>query len=859
MATRTSKAARTARIGLTFGTESRRLNPRIGESGRRGWRRRVWQRLIKRSWRAEWSVALALTCPHIATAATPGPGVAPPVVAPVVNARVDMQAATLNSLASGGETDFDTGTITAAESMLDAGLRLAQAPGGAITPMEPARRESFGGDARPGRQDSNLTANLERVDRRPDSTQPQLRSSLFDAPDDSNAFSVAIGAHHVVDGQEGRLRQAEDVGSLLFGSSAANGIAAQQRNAVTYDVRIRGSGNSQNIGAGSYWNPGRPDLDTALNKIFSHNLDELIVVKGPYSIRYGPGFNFVEMNLERSPRYATPGWNGSTSINYETNGERWLGRQSLWGGGNDWGARVSYGHATGNDYEDGSGTLIPNSFKSRDVYATVGKDLSDTRTVEFSYIRLDQTDVEFPGLVFDIDFLVTDGFELEYQDRDSGFADQLDVELWYNRTRFEGDTLRPSKNRQIPSLRTTLFSPDGVSGYGETDVDGSSTGYRLEWSWFDCCAQWTIGTDMIYLDQTLNDFEPLLPPNDNNFPIPHSNSMDVGIFADYREAVRDDWTIQVGGRADMIQTTSSDYVPGVPTTISNLKLSPLDQSFTLWSAYATSDWQMNDIWSAFAGVGFSQRPPTLTEMYAEQAFIGTLQRGLTFVDGDPQLDPERLKQIDLGIRWNNGNLRGSLAGFYSWISDYITYDLTAPGDPGGGLTSGVAYVNTELATLAGFEFDSIYDVNRCLSLFGRVQFVEGRDRSRDEGSRLAPGPFRSGITGRDHEPLPGIAPLETRLGIRLHDPTPQQLWGTELSARVVDNQDRIAESLQEIATPGFTVWDFRSYWQLTDQVLLLTGVENITDKFYREHLDYRSGFGVYRRGANYYAGIDIHY
>ena len=56
-------------------------------------------------------------------------------------------------------------------------------------------------------------------------------------------------------------------------------------------------------------------------------------------------------------------------------------------------------------------------------------------------------------------------------------------------------------------------------------------------------------------------------------------------------------------------------------------------------------------------------------------------------------------------------------------------------------------VPCRLATLAGFEFDSVYDVNRALTLFSKVQFVEGRDRSRDEGSRLAPRPFRSGITG----------------------------------------------------------------------------------------------------------------
>ncbi len=694
-----------------------------------------------------------------------------------------------------------------------------------------------------------------------EASRPRLQRSLFEPSGESFVSEQALsGASDLIFGAEASVRQTDDVGSLLFGSQAARGVSAQQRNAVTNDVRIRGAGSAQNIGAGSYWNPGRPDLDTALNKIFSYNLDTLLVIKGPYSAQYGPGFNFIDMQLQRSPRYDGVGWNGTTSVNYESNGERWLGREHLWGGGSDWGARVSYGHSTGNDYEDGSGQLIPNSFKSRDFYASIGRDLSGSKTIEFSYLRLDQTDVEFPGLVFDMNYLVTDGFELEYSDDEPTLADHMNAELWYNRTRFEGDTLRPSKNRQIPALRTTLFSPDGVSGFGITDVDGSSTGYRVDWSWdVGSDARLTLGTDLIYLDQTLNDIEPWLPPNDNNFPVPHSNSTDVGLFAEYREEVTEEWLVQLGGRTDLIWTRSSDFVEGVPSPLSDLKDAELDQDFTLWAAYLSTEYQVLPEWTVFAGAGASQRPPTLTELYAEQSFIGTLQRGLTFVDGDPLLAPERLQQLDLGLSWDYTTFRGGVNAFHAWIQDYITYDLTTPADPEGGLTNGIAFVNTDLATLSGVELDGAYDLSAAWTLFGRMQYVEGRDLSRNKGSRLTAGDDRSGVADRDHEPLPGIAPLDARLGIRWHDPTPQQLWGVELTSRIVARQERIAESLQEIATPGFTVWDARSYWQLTDSVMLLTGVENFTDKFYREHLDYRSGLGVFRRGINFYTGITVAY
>ena len=686
-----------------------------------------------------------------------------------------------------------------------------------------------------------------------------LPSSLFQSKLRAGIGSSYLGpATDIVPGAEATKLRSLDVGGFVSQSSHTDGVVAHKRTTVANDVRIRGSRAGQNIGAGSLWNPGRQDLDTALNKIFAYNIDQLAVIKGPYSVRYGPGFNFVDMQFLKAPigTDETHSWCGVTSFDYETNGEVFYGRQHVWGGDDTWGVRVNYGHGTGNDYEDGSSFQIPASFKSRDLFVSIGHQMSDDRHVEFSYIRLDQTDVEFPGLVYDIDFLVTDGFELEYNDTSGTYADRVFAEYWHNRTRFEGSTLRAAKNRQIPQLQTTFFSLDGVSGYAVTDVDGSSTGGRWMWSWDVTDAEFTVGTDFTYVDQTLNDIEPELPPTDNNFPIPHSNAWDIGFFTDYTEQVASDWVVSLGARADIMQTRSSEFTEGVPVPASILKEAELDQDFTMWSAYLTSRKELSPVWSLDAGCGFSQRPPTLTELYADQSFIGSLQQGLTFVDGDPLLKSEKLRQIDLGLNWNYDRFRGRLAGFYSWIEDYITYDLTTPADPEFGLVNGVVFVNTDLATLSGFELNAEYDHTRCLSYFGRLSFVEGRDHTREKGARQLGGLLRSGEFGEE-EPLPGISPMEAIVGLSLHPVA--NLWGIDFSARIVSNQDRVATTLQEIDTPGFTTYDIRSFWRLTDRMVLYAGVENLTDKFYREHLDYLSGLGVTRRGVSGYFGLDVNF
>ena len=100
--------------------------------------------------------------------------------------------------------------------------------------------------------------------------------------------------------------------------------------------------------------------------------------------------------------------------------------------------------------------------------------------------------------------------------------------------------------------------------------------------------------------------------------------------------------------------------------------------------------------------------------------------------------------------------------------------------------------------------------------------------------------------------------METIVGLRWKDMS-EGLWSVIFQARIVNNQDRIAESLQEVETPGFTTYDIRSQLKLTERLLLYLGVENLTDKFYQEHLDYRTGLGVFRRGRSFYIGSDFSY
>ncbi|MCA9122259.1 MAG: TonB-dependent receptor [Planctomycetaceae bacterium] len=684
-------------------------------------------------------------------------------------------------------------------------------------------------------------------------------------------------------GAEAKLRVSTDSANLLGKSPSALGIGVQRRTPIVTDPRIRGSRIGSLAASGSHWIPARIDLDTMLSKIDSRIVDNIVTVQGPYSVLYGPGFSFIDIQLLQAPRYQD-GFesHGSTTADFKSNGEQLYGRQEVWGGGYDWGFRVGYGHRTGNDYLSGNGTATPASYNSRDLDVALGMDLTDDSSIEFSYLRLDQTNVEFPGQAFDMDFLVTDGYEIEYTLDNQANFDRLVVDGWYNRTRFEGSAQRPGKRRQFPFY-------DFINFVGNTDVDSMSTGTRAAWSWGDVEANHlTAGFDFRYVKQELNEISSgrigLAIWTDANSPIPDSYSANPGAFAEYTTPVTDRTTLVAGIRGDAVTTNvtadaASVAALGLEVPQHSLEqilgTNDFDQNFSLWSSFLTLKHNINDCWTFGSSVGYGQRPPNLTELYAAQSFMFLLQNGLNTVTGDPTLAPEKLFQLDLGINFDNGRTRAGIRGFHAWARDYITFEATRTFTTTQLEQVSLQYVNTNLATLAGGEMYFESDVNDWMTPFATLQYVEGRDQTRNGDfatQRVSGGTTKQKVYGMNRgsfttlggsaqEPLPGISPLESRVGLRIHEAVTQPAWTLELSARMVASQDRVATSLAETPTSGFTVWDLRGSWQAFEDLLIVAGIENFTDKNYQEHLDFRSqnGIRVYEPGINFYVGTDLTY
>jgi iron complex outermembrane recepter protein len=483
-------------------------------------------------------------------------------------------------------------------------------------------------------------------------------------------------------------------------------------------------------------------------------------------------------------------------------------------------------------------------------------------------------------------------------------------------TTFGTPVTRPIAASPFPQTLTTGFNP-GVLIFDASDTNfgESSIGYRTALTWGELKpnkAQLTVGNDLILygqglvenirlvqqgvpgqvltpFTQTVGPIGGAIGPNGvpvagnrllfaENSGIPNSNSVDPGLFIEGSLPVNDRWTLKAGGRVDFVHMSSDPrqivgnidlfgfpVQPGVtgprttldPIVYASRPDANLSRDFNLAMGFVNGEFKVDEHLTALAGFGYAQRAPTLTELYATAPFVSVLQQGLNRLIGDPNLSPEKLMQLDVGLTANYDRFRGGVNAFYAWIHDYITYDQNV----GGTGISQVVFTNTDLATLAGGEVYAQVDATDWLTPFATMSYVQGQDWTHIDKRR--PAFLVSSRSSIATEPLPGIPPLELRWGFRVHEPTRAPKWMVEFIGRSVMGQNQVAASLGEQPTPGFTTLTVRGFWQVTQNVLLVAGVENINDKFYREHLDPTAGnfFGdpLYRPGTNYYVSTQVTY
>jgi iron complex outermembrane receptor protein len=707
----------------------------------------------------------------------------------------------------------------------------------------------------------------------PSSTQPFDPGQMFESgptfgPSETieNLLrELASPTSEGISGQEAQTTVATDVGSLLQDSENIQTVGAQRRSQIAYDPRIRAYkwGQIYAQADGQYFLPVRVDLDSMVGKIDPSLIESVTIVPGPYGVQYGPGFSFLNIDMIETPRYLCPEQHGRVGFDFRANGGQTGLRGTAFGGGSDYGYIVHWGMRNGADYTAGNGQKIPSSYHAQNVLFQIGYDLTPNTKTEIQYSHLNVRDTEYALQFFDIGKLYTNSVNIVTTTEDPCDCSTWINQAWFNRTDFGGDNQNASKDgvrgRITDALNEEIFNILGVNAgftsddfYANVSGDLANFGARSVKTYGDPDADMLrLGADFRYVAQsTRENFritdqpnplevppppDPLNPgflaPDEENFYTlqPRSVMSDPGVFIEMATPVFSFMRLTTGARVDWVNTHPE--AASIPL-LQNPQVTgdtAYVQNDLLGAGYVAGDIDLSQEWSVRLGAGYAERVPNLVDRYSDGIYISMLQSGFSRVIGLASLEKEKAIQMDVAVRADYEKFHARAAFFYSWIRDYNTYAAFGIDPPTGARL--LLAQNTPLATLNGFEAYADYQATDRFAYFGSLQYVEGQD-----------------VT--INRPLFGIYPLESRLGLRYTDPYAGEFWGLEWGWRIVAAQDRLGELrdnafglpgtvVVETPTGGFATSYIKGYYNYTENIHLVGGIDNMFDRNYLEHLDLR--------------------
>jgi iron complex outermembrane recepter protein len=293
--------------------------------------------------------------------------------------------------------------------------------------------------------------------------------------------------------------------------------------------------------------------------------------------------------------------------------------------------------------------------------------------------------------------------------------------------------------------------------------------------------------------------------------------------------------LQFGARVeqDAVSIDSSD-----PELTSLTSPSQKNQDFLPVSGAAGAIYDFAKDWQLALNLTYSQRAPTPEELFARGPHDATFQ----FIIGDPNLDVEINRSVDLSLRRTAGRVTGFVSGFYTSYDGFIDFNPTGQFEDG----LQVFVYTPKNATFYGGE--------------GRVDFhllpleltrssepsdgksvknviMGGQETTQKNPNDLYLRLQADYVHAEDSsgEPLPRITPF--RYGISLNYES--EHWLASIEGWRVDAQNSVAEF--ETPTPGYTFLNasvgYKFQWGRTYNYVFARGT-NLLDAEGRDHLSF---------------------
>jgi len=321
-------------------------------------------------------------------------------------------------------------------------------------------------------------------------------------------------------------------------------------------------------------------------------------------------------------------------------------------------------------------------------------------------------------------------------------------------------------------------------------------------------------------------------------PIPSSKYFSGGVY------VQDEWnimpgklTMTLGARYDWIRVSNDKtYNPEYVITSGVLQTNTAD-STVLWNNRTAHD----ESWSADAGLQYAINSNLDLTFLAATAFRSpSLEERYQFLDlgngniqvGNPNLEPERSICLNSGVRIHAVGLNIRTDFFLNQLTNLVTVvPGTFEGRP--------AMINTNIgeARLYGYEISGEVELTGWSVLKTSLAYVRGEDT-------------------RNHADLPQITPLNGQVEWCGYF---RQVGTISIACSGAVSQKNLTSG--EITSAGYAVVDVNIVsvpWNIGSFSLTLhSGIQNLLDKAYQNHLSTLRGLMKDEPGRNYFLSLTI--
>lgn len=439
---------------------------------------------------------------------------------------------------------------------------------------------------------------------------------------------------------------------------------------------------------------------------------------------------------------------------------------------------------------------------------------NDDTAIEIYGGQLDTRDTGTPALPMDINYIDSDMVGINLT---KSFDDVLlSGHLSYNHVDHLMDNFSQRLAPMPAMFRQTNATAHNTAWSFQAKLPlaiGSSDGFL------------TVGTDG---NETIHEAT-ITNPNNTMFEIKNFEEVErdsYGVFTEWEGNVGN-WKIETGIRYTRVSMDSGDVsasglmgMMGVNTGLlaTNFNGGDLDENYHNIDLVLNASRELNANTTLNLGLGRKNRAPSYQERYLwlPMPATGGLADGRSYI-GNLDIDKETAYEVTVGIDWISQNAWANPQVFYRYIDDYIQ------GVPS---TNTVAnMVSTMMSGNSALMFDNIdaemygadlgygYKLSDHFSIEGTLSYVRGKRDDQDDN-------------------LYRVAPLNNRLALVYAG------HATELKIESVlyAKQSKVSSFNDEEKTSGYGIINLLGNHQLSRQLTVSAGVENLFDHKYQDHL-----------------------